>query len=136
MPTRREVIAALTSAGIAAFGAPLVNRRRHVLHGARQRDYSARTVDLVRRATVIDMLSPLTLDFPKFGRWMSDPDAFTAGDLTPFRTSGINVFHIAIGIGGPDVHAQTLQFLGAWNSFLANQDQAFCGSTAPPIWTA
>ncbi len=125
MLSRRDVLTALTSAGIAAVGAPLINRGRHRLLGAGQREYSTRAIDLVRRTTVIDMLSPLTLVFPKFGRWMSDPDAFTAADLAPFRTSGINVFHIAVGTGGPNAYVQNLEFFTAWNSFLANQDQAF-----------
>ena len=119
MPSRRDVLTTLASAGIAAVGAPLINRGRYRLFGAAPLEYSTRAVDLVRRATVIDMLSPLTLDFPKFGRWMSDPDAFKPDDLTPFRTSGINVFHIAVGTGGPNAHAQTLQFVSSWNSFLA-----------------
>ncbi len=125
MPTRRQALTALASAGIAAFGAPLINRGRYRLFGASQREYSTRAVDLVRRTTVIDMLSPLTLDFPKFGRWMSDPAAFTAADLAPFKTSGINVFHIAVGTGGPNAYVQNLEFFVAWNSFLANQDQSF-----------
>ncbi len=90
LATRRDVLTALASAGLAAVGAPLINRGRSRLSGASPstllgagaREYSVRAVDLVRRATVIDMLSPLTLDFPKFGRWMSDPDAFTPDDLT------------------------------------------------------
>jgi membrane dipeptidase len=125
VPTRREALTALAGAGIAAVGAPLINRGRYRLFGASQREYSTRVIDLVRRTTVIDMLSPLTLDFPKFGRWMSDPDAFTAADLAPFRTSGINVFHIAVGTGGPNAYVQNLEFFTAWNSFLANQDQGF-----------
>ncbi len=118
---RREALTALT-AGIVAVGGPFINRGRHRLVGATQREYSTRAVDLVRRATVIDMLGPLTLDFPKFGRWMSNPDAFTAADLAPFKTSGINVFHIAVGTGGPNAYVQNLEFFAAWNSFLANQD--------------
>ena len=125
MPTRRQALTALASTGLAAFGFPLINRGRHRLFSASQREYSTRAVDLVRRATVIDMLSPLTLDFPKFGRWMSDPEAFTAADLAPFKTSGINVFHIAVGTGGPNAYVQNLEFFVAWNSFLANQDQSF-----------
>ena len=121
---RREALTALT-AGVAAFGAPFVSRGRHRLFAASQREYSTRAVDLVRRATVIDMLGPLTLDFPKFNRWMSNPDAFTAADLAPFKTSGINVFHIAVGTGGPNAYVQNLEFFAAWNSFLANQDQSF-----------
>lgn len=123
--TRRDVLTALATAGVAAFGAPLINRRRHRLVGAGQREYSSHAVDLVRKATVVDMLSPLTLDRQRLGRWMSDPDAFTTADLAPFRSSGIDVFHIAVGNGGPNVHVQSIQFFSAWNSFLANQDQAF-----------
>jgi membrane dipeptidase len=124
MLTRRDVLGAIGGVCTAAIGAPFINRGRFRLFAASQREYSARAVDLVRRATVIDMLSPLTLDFPKFGRWMAEPDAFTAADLGPFKTSGINVFHIAVGLGGPNAFTQTLQFISAWNSFLANQDQA------------
>ena len=122
---RRDILKAFTTACAAAVGAPFVSRGRYRLFGAGAREYSARAIDLMRRATVIDMLSPLTLDFPKFGRWMSNPDAFTATDLAPFKTSGINVFHIAVGLGGTNAFQQTLQFVAAWNSFLANQDRAF-----------
>ncbi|HET9266015.1 MAG TPA: membrane dipeptidase [Vicinamibacterales bacterium] len=125
MLSRREILIALGNAGIAALGAPFVSRRRHRLFAASQKQYSTRALDLVQRATVIDMLSPLTLDFSKFGRWMTEPDAFTPDDLEPFRTSGINVFHAAVGIGGPNAHAQSVQFFSAWNSFLANQDEGF-----------
>jgi len=122
---RREILTALGHVGIAAAGAPFVSRGRHRLFAASQTQYSTRAVDLVQRATVIDMLSPLTLDFPKFRRWMTDPDAFVPADLEPFRTSGIDVFHVAVGVGGPNAHAQSVQFFSAWNSFLANQDEGF-----------
>ena len=95
MLSRREILIALGNAGIAALRAPLVSRR-HRLFAASQKQYSTQALDLVQRATVIDMLSPLTLDFSKFGRWMTEPDAFTRDDLEPFRTSGINVFHAAV----------------------------------------
>jgi membrane dipeptidase len=124
MISRREAITILACAGVGVFGAPLIARGRHRL-GASQREYSTRTIDLVRRATVIDMLSPLTLDFPKFGRWMSNPEAFTPADVGPFKTSGIDVFHIAVGLGGTNAFQQTMQFVALWNSFLANQDQTF-----------
>ena len=108
MLNRREVLTTLGGVCVAAARAPFVSRGRVVT--TRQRQYSTRAVDLLRRATVMDMLSPLTLDFPKFGRWMSDPDVFAQADLQPFRDSGINVFHVAVGLGGPNAHAQTVQF--------------------------
>ena len=125
MPTRRDVLTALASTGLAVVGAPMINRGRHRLSGQSRGEYSTRAIDLVGRATLIDMLSPLTLDSAKFRRWMSDPEAFTSGDAGPFQTSSINVFHIGPGISGVDAFMQTLQFLASWNSFLANHDGFF-----------
>ena len=49
----------------AALGAPMINRGRFSLFAHSDAEYSALTVDLVGRSTVIDMLGLLTLDFPK-----------------------------------------------------------------------
>lgn len=67
----------------------------------------------------------LTLDFDAFGRWMANPDLFTSADLAPYRDSGIDVFHVAMGTGGPEAHLQSLRFFAAWNAFLANHDRLF-----------
>jgi membrane dipeptidase len=48
------------------------------------------------------------------------PVSFTAADLQRFRDSGINVFHIAVGVGGADPYLNVLQFLSFWNGFLAH----------------
>jgi membrane dipeptidase len=48
----------------------------------------------------MDMLSVMTLDFGKQDKWMANPELFTAADFQPFRDSGINVIHPAIGMGG------------------------------------
>ena len=73
----------------------------------------------------MDMLSPLTLNFTKQAQWFANPASFSTSDLSSFKESGINVFHTAIGIGGPDAYLETLKFFASWNGFLAHHDQSF-----------
>jgi membrane dipeptidase len=103
----------------------MINRGRYRLFAGSATEYSARAIELVSRSVVIDMLSPLTLDFPKQAKWFRDPESFTQADLQPFKTSGINVFHPAIGMGGPEAHMETLKLFAAWNGFITNHDQSF-----------
>src|SRR6185369_100967 len=88
-------------------------------------EYSNKTVDLIGRTTVSDMLSVLTLDFNKQNKWHKDPESCTAADLQPCIDSGINIFHPAVGQGGPSAYDNALQFFAAWNGFIANDDQHF-----------
>jgi membrane dipeptidase len=118
-------------AGAAAIAAPLINRGRCAVFARPSIEYSTRTIDLVGRATVIDMLSPLTLDFAKQSKWFSNPETFGPADLQPFRESQIDVFHTAIGMGGPNAHADALSFFAAWNGFLANHDETFMRIDSP-----
>ena len=121
--TRREWLrsASVASAGIIA--APMINRGRFNLFAASPAEYSTRAVDLVRRSTVVDMLCVLTLDFAKNDRWMADPESFTADDFRPFKDSGIDVIHPAVGLGGPMAYETALKWFSAWNAFIANNDQ-------------
>ena len=112
-------------AGAGLLAAPMLNRGRYAIFANSQTQYSARAIDLVKQSTVIDMLSVMTLDFDKQARWFKDPDTFTAADLQPFKDSGINVFHPAVGMGGPDAYTTVLQFFASWNGFIANHDQDF-----------
>ncbi|HEY7543855.1 MAG TPA: membrane dipeptidase [Blastocatellia bacterium] len=119
--TRRSVLLS----GAALVAAPMINRGRFQLFANSTAEYSTRAIDLMKRATVIDMLSPLTLNFSKQDKWFANPDTFTETDLQPFKQSGINVFHIAVGLGGPEAFMTTLRFISSWNSFLANHDRYF-----------
>jgi len=121
--TRRELLkwAAFASAGMLA--APMINRGRYSLFAHSPTTYSARAVALMKRSTVIDMLSPFAISPSKGAKWFSNPDSFTPPDLQRFKDSGINIFHIAVGTGGRDAHVGTLRFIAAWNSFLSNHDQ-------------
>lgn len=104
---------------------PMINRGRFRIFAGSPREYSTRAVDLMQRATVLDMLSPLTLDFPKQSKWFTQPESFTTADLQPFKDSGIDVFHPAIGMGGPNAYENVLKFFAAWNGFIATHDQYF-----------
>jgi len=117
---RRALLKAAVSAGISALTAPMINRGRFRLFASSTTEYSTRAVDLVRRSVVIDMLSPFKLG-PT--RWFSNPDSFTPADLQRFKDSGINVFHIAVGVGGREAYLNTLKFIAGWDSFLANHDR-------------
>jgi membrane dipeptidase len=102
----------------------MINRGRYLLFGV-GREYSARAVELVQRSTVIDMLAPLWISPSKTQKMLGNPENFKAEDFAPYKDSGINVFHIAIGTGGPDAYLETLQFLSGYNSFLASHDAWF-----------
>ena len=69
------------------------------------------------------MLSVLTLDFAKQDKWMANPELFTAADLQPYKDSGINVIHPAVGMGGFNSYETVLKFFASWNGFIADHDE-------------
>jgi membrane dipeptidase len=113
-----------SAASGATFGAAMINRGRYLLFASGP-EYSVRAVELVQRSTVIDMLAPLWISPSKTRSMLGNPDNFKAEDYGPYKDSGINVFHIAIGTDGPDAYLETLQFLSGYNSFLARHDTWF-----------
>ena len=113
-----------SAAGSAAVGAAMVNRGRYPLFAGGP-EYSSRAVELVQRSTVIDMLSPLWISPSQTRKMLGNPENFKAEDYAPYKNSGINVFHIAIGTGGPDAYLETLQFLSGYNNLLARHDAWF-----------
>ncbi len=120
--TRRELLKRAAGAGVGVLAAPMINRGRYQLVAGSTAEYSARAIDLMGRSTVLDMLCVLTLDFPKNDRWMADPELFTAADFQPFKDSGINVIHPAVGLGGANAFESALRWFAAWNAFIANND--------------
>ena len=115
----------------------MINLGRFRLFAATNEHYSARAIELVQRSTVIDMLNPLSLyaamvdQDPKQTSWLKDPASFTAVDMQPFRESGFNVLHIAVGTGGPDAYDSTLRFLARWNGFIAHHNDWFMRVDSP-----
>jgi membrane dipeptidase len=108
-----------------ATAATMVHRGRYRLNAASNQTYSAHVVELVQRSTVIDMLAPLWLSDGPQEKMLGNPENFKAEDFAPYRESGINVFHPAIGIDGPDAYQETLKFLSGYNTFLARHDSWF-----------
>jgi membrane dipeptidase len=123
--SRRAMLKKTAIAGSATLVAPMINLGRSQVFATSSIEYSTRAIDLVKRSTVIDMLSPLTLNFTKQAKWFTDPESFTTADLQPYKDSGINVFHIGIGLGGPDSYLEALRFFANWNGFIAGQVEHF-----------
>ncbi len=121
MISRRSVL----KAAAAAFGAPMINRGRFSLFARSETQYSARTLDLVGRSTVIDMLGLLTLDYRKLSAWEADPGRFRQADFLRLRDSGITVFYPAVGYTTGDIYAESLRDILGWNAFIAAHSQQF-----------
>jgi membrane dipeptidase len=120
MPTRRTAI----KLGAAAVVAPMFNRGRFSLPHIPGQQYSARAIELMRRATVVDMLSPLHIA-SNGNRWLQNPDSITAAEFEPFKQSGIHVFHTAVGFGGPNAYSQGLQYFQRQNGMIAARPDLF-----------
>lgn len=121
MISRRSVL----KGAALSLGAPMINRGRFSLFAQSDTQYSVRTVDLVRRSTVIDMLGLLTLDYGKLSAWEADPGRFRQTDFVRFRDSGITVFHPAVGYTAGDVYTESLRDINGWNAFIAAHGEQF-----------
>ena len=126
MTTRRSFLA--TAAMAAA--APAFNRSRFTVFPWSATEYSARAIAVVERSLIIDMLSPLTINFQLMEKWLTDPRQYTAADWETLRSSGINCLHIAIGTGGADAFHQSYRYLSMHNSFVAGNDRWFMRVTS------
>ncbi len=141
--SRRSILRAAAGAAGLTLAAPFVNRGRVTLQassgegrgtpdadgrvGARQ-EYSVRCVDLVTGSLVIDMLSPLVISRSIQQRWGPDLAGMTAREEQDFRDSEIDVFHIAVGVGGRDLDDQyhnSLLFVSGHNAFIAARPDLF-----------
>jgi membrane dipeptidase len=107
------------------LAAPMLNIGRCRLYAGTGREYSVRTINLVGRSLVIDMLGLITLDWPRLRNWHSDPDAFQEKDFESLQESGITVFHPAVDLNKADAHAETRQWLTSWNRFIAAKPDKF-----------
>ncbi len=131
-PSRRLSRRELLRAGAAAFAvAPMINRGRFRLFPWSATEYSTRCIRLVESSLVIDMLSPLTLNFPLGKKWATNPETFTAEDFQRFRSSSINVFHTAVGFGGPNAYEDGLRFFMGQNTLIAGRDDYFMRIDSP-----
>jgi membrane dipeptidase len=107
------------------LAAPMINRGQFSLFARSQATYSARTVDLVGRSTVIDMLGLVTLDFNKLSSWVADPSQFQQADFLRLKDSGITVFHPAVGYTSGDTYNASLRDIIGWNALIAAHPDQF-----------
>ncbi|HEV7669243.1 MAG TPA: membrane dipeptidase [Thermoanaerobaculia bacterium] len=80
-----------------------------------------RVLGLVERATVIDMLGLLTLDWGRLRSWQRNPTAFGDADFKRLLASGVDVFHPAVDPNSSNPHAAALGWAADWNELLQNQ---------------
>jgi hypothetical protein len=120
--SRRAVLKTAVAAVGATLFAPLVSRGRYQLFAWSPREYSARCIDLVRGSLVIDMLGLTSLNSETEARWGPGMDGMTDEDVAHFRNSGIDVFHIASGVGGrtqQEAYQNVLAFVGHYDSMFS-----------------
>ena len=121
---RRRFLRGVVMGGVGVLAAPMLNLGRCRVFaedglpgGGPLR--SIRAVDLIQRATVIDMLGLLTLDWPRLARWQREPGSFGPADFARLRASGVDVFHPAVDPNQPDAPAAVRRWLGGWDRLLA-----------------
>jgi membrane dipeptidase len=115
----------LLSGAALAVAAPMINRSRFSLYAQNEAIYSALTLDLIHRCTVIDMLGLVTLNFSKLSTWQADPGRFRPADFKRLKDSGITIFHPAVGYTVGDVHASSLRDIRGWNALIAARGDDF-----------
>lgn len=126
--SRRDVLRTAASAAGFIVGAPFLNLGKHRLLAWSGQEYTTRCVDLVKGSLVIDMLGLTTLNGEVSDRWGPDYADLTPEDVDEIRTSEIDVFHIASGVGGrtaDDAYRNVLAFVGAYNSIVANRPDVY-----------
>jgi len=127
MITRRSI---LKSAAL-PLAAPMINVGRFALFAQSKTDYSSRTLELIRRSTVIDMLGLLTLDFEKLYAWQLEPESFQSTDFQKLKDSGTTVFHPAVGHHEGDIYAESLRDMTLWNNFVSRHSDYFVRIDGP-----
>jgi membrane dipeptidase len=96
----------------------MVNRSRFRLFADDSTEYSARAIEIVGRSTVIDMLSLLTLDWPKLYRWQDAPSTFAEAEFRKLKSSGVTIFHPAVDPQSAKPRAAALRWTARWNNLL------------------
>jgi membrane dipeptidase len=96
----------------------MINRGRYSLFAQSIETYSARTVELVRQSTVIDMLGLITLNYRKLSSWETDPARFRVADFQRLKNSGITALHPAVGYTSGDIYSESWRDIARWNAFI------------------
>ncbi len=84
---------------------------------------SDRAAGIVQATTVVDMLSLLTLDWPRLYEWQREPRSFGKVELDQLRASGIGVFHPAVDPSAADARGAALRWMEGWNRLIGSHPQ-------------
>jgi membrane dipeptidase len=103
----------------------MIQRGRFRLFADDRIEHSSRAVDLVARATVIDMLGLLTLDWPRLDLWQRQPQSFATADFQRYQGSGIQVFHPAVDPDAADPFAAAELWINGWNRLIGGRPDCF-----------
>ncbi len=104
----------------AAVSVPFIGLSRFSPFPFSTTTYSKRTMDLMAESLVIDMLSILDM-----GKMFTAPAKgqnflqFSKEELKAIQSSGISIFHPAVGMGGPNAYADVMSFFAAYNGLVA-----------------
>ena len=110
----------VTLTATTAVAAPFINLGNYRLFAASTATYSNRAVTLVNESLVMDMLSLMDMGrLFQAGTTGSDPFAYTREELLAVKESGIDVFHPAVGMGGPDVQVDAMGHMAGYNGLVA-----------------
>src|SRR5262245_33889604 len=120
--SRRAALKAGAGALGAIIAAPMINIGRFRLFAGSNVEYTARCLTLMQESVVIDGLGPLTID-DRWVAWSQNPETFTEEIFQKYKSSGINVFHHAFGLGGPTAYDQAISYFGMVNALIAGADQ-------------
>jgi len=132
MMTRRQSLRRIVGAAAATIAAPMFNGGWFQLFAQTTSKYSARAMELLQRATTIDMLNPFSLvgvlapiKGDKRATWFTNPETFTEKDFQRFKDSRIDIMHIGVGTVGPNAYDEVTSFLGHWNGLIAHHTDKF-----------
>jgi membrane dipeptidase len=114
MKRRKFLLGLATALPVTAF--PNINFNRYRYSPYSNTEYSRRTVDLINRCVVIDMLNQFSMPGKELDGWLDNPATFEAS-VQKYRDSGIDAF--ALGHGSKDRN-EALRYFTRWNRFLAN----------------
>jgi len=115
--SRRRFVT-LAAAGVAA--SPFINLGKYQLFADSPAVYSDRAIRLINESLVMDMLS--LMDMTRLfssEQDGSDPLKFSREELLAVQESGIDVFHPAVGLGGPGVQLDAMTHMAYYNGLVA-----------------
>lgn len=114
--SRRQFVT-LTTAAVAA--SPFLNLGNYKLFAASEMTYSDRAITLVNDNLVMDMLSLLDMTrLFEAGSTGNDPLKFSRNEILAAKQSGIDIFHPAIGLGGPGVQLDAMSHMAGYSGLV------------------